>query len=584
MRSFVLLLAFFPLTTRADHDFLQHYFTLPAELELRVHDSGYEGLTGLSVIRALGPYRAVDYFDRSLRRLHASSFGDGGRGWLSLRDLEDPRSISLLLDIGLSDEPAESAELLGRLKARQAIGRLGALLDHSDYNIRAKALRGLVLMESPAAAKPIIRHGERILPLVTSPAVGHGAFLTDLLSALGWIKNRDAVPFLKKALHYRYPYEDRTRTHPKNAALGLAMLGDRSELPAITGIRREYDAVRILRHPVALTRARAILEDPDFGEEVLDQGLHVELGGAQILAALRIFAENGSAADLAFLNERKEKMRKMRMDVVTGEEPPFGFGNYVIEDRNLPVLFDWAMASLGDADALSRLVLALESRDPVVATDAARSLVLLHQKEFYPRIALRLRRSFGRKAFDCRSMEREFGQYDRAFRGRYAMVRLLGGHFGGRRGPEELRLLVALLNDCNVSVIARARTSIRRYPPGEALAELSLRYRAAEEWELYQLATMMELLGKQGLDSLEAFADDADDYRRSIARRALIRAEWSSWQKYLCPSGDSPAEHDLKEWIKHRFERQPRVLPVCHSERPNHAGTLLRDNIGWKKS
>ncbi|MBE7440357.1 MAG: hypothetical protein HS115_18045 [Spirochaetales bacterium] len=563
MRGFVLALAILPLALKADHDFLQHYFTLPATVEMRVHDSGFEGLTGLSVIRALGPYRAVEYFDRSLRKLYASSFGDGGRGWLSLRDLEDPRSIPLLLDVGLSEEPAESAELLGRLRARRAIDRLGALLDHPEYNVRAKALRGLVLMESPAAARPIIRHGERILPLVQSPSVGHGAFLTDLLPALGWIQNRDAIPFLKKALHYHYPFQDRTKTHPKNAALALAMLGDRSELKAMVALEREYDAVRIARHPVALQRARAILEDPDFGEEVLDQGLRVELGGARILSALRIFAENGSAEDLPFLNERKKKMRKMRMDVVTGEEPPFGFGNYVIEDRNLPVLFDWAMAARGDSGALSRLVLSLEDRDPVVATDAARSLVLLEKKEFYPRIASRLRRSFARKAFDCKSMEQEFGQYDRAFRGRYAIVRLLGGHFGGRRGPEELRLLVALLNDCNVSVIGRARTSIRRYPQKDALEQLTVQFGEAEEWELYQLATMMEMLGPEGLDALQRLADDANPVRRSIARRALIRAGWGSYQKYLCPVGSSAAERDLTAWIAHRFERQPDILKVC---------------------
>lgn len=539
---------------RADHDFLQNWITLRRDGRFRVTDGGFEGYTGQAVIRALGPYRAVPYIDDALRKLQRSDFGDGGRGVLALRDLEDPRSIDVLIEVGLAgDDRAESARLLGLLRAHRAIDKIVPLLDDPAYEIRAKALEGLVLMASPRAGPGMIAHGERILPLVRSPRSGHGAFLTDLLSGLGRAGDRRAIPFLRRVLAYDFPYLDKTNTHKKNAALALAMLGDRSSAGRIAALDREYDACRILRLPVCLERARAILKDPDFGEEVLDQGIRVELGGARLLAAFRIFAEMGSPRDLPFLRERQRNLRELRLDVVTGDEPPFGFGNYVVENRNLPVLFAWARAALGEAKALTELDEHLRSDDLVVASEAARAFVLLKRGDRYPAIAAKLRQEAGRRDYDCKTFERRHGQYDRAVHAREGTMRLLGSE----NSRAALRLLAATHNDCNVNVVVRSRRALRRYPTARVLDELERAWARAEQWEFWQLATMMELLGAPGLGRLEKIArSPGAAFGKAVAMRAVIRAEYGDWKTLLCQArgAPDPIGEEVWRWAEHRWE------------------------------
>ena len=564
---FVVLIMLIPAHLRADHDFLQPWQQLQRDYSFRVTDSGSSGYTGIPVIRAFGPYRAVDYIADAWARLDRSDFGDGGRNVLALRDLEDPRSIPALMRYGLKgDDRAESARLLGQLGAVRAIPAIVPLLDESAYEIRAKALEGLVLMRSPKAGPGMVAHGERILPLVKTPRSGHGAFLTDLLSGLGWTGYRGAIPFLRKVLDYDFPYQDKTRTHKKNAAMALAMLGDRSSSAKIAALDREYDACRILKLPVCLQRAKGILIDPDYGEEVLDQGIRVELGGARIVAALRIYAEMGSRGDIAFLRARQRQIRKLRMDVVTGDEPPFGWGNYVVENRNIPVLFAWARAAVGDASALNELDGYLQARDYVVASEAARAFVLLKRTDRYAAIAAKLRAESGRRSYDCKPFERRHGQYDRAVHARDGMMRLLGEE----RSTAALKLLVATLNDCNVNVIQRARRSIKAYGARRALSALEDGYAGAgDEWERWQLATMMELLGKDGLDRLERIArTDPNPMGRAVALRAIVRAEHGDWRDLLCKAKSSRDEftrENLIRWAEYRFEyaHPRRVANAC---------------------
>lgn len=540
------------------HDWLQDwdYLRKPGE-SYYIDDSGIH--TYGSAIKLYGPWKGVPFLCDFLKKIAKSDFWDQGSTVLTLRDLEDPRSIEALMTAGMVNDTAESARLLGRLKAYDAVPILVKLLYDKDINVQIKALEGLRLMGSGDAVPGMVKFGEKILPLINESHFGmsggagmmHGeaVLLTDLCESLGWIGDKQAIPFLRKVLYHKFPF-DPTQTIRKNAAEGLAMLGDYESADIIASIPDEYEAVRMLKLPVAIERAKALLTG---SKTVVEQGIEVDLRGAGIAVALRIFAEMGTKKDIPFLKERMKNMKELGIETVTGGEPPFGYGNYMLNSKTIPVLFAWALASIGDREGYSLLDRYLGSDDIVIAAEAARAFVILEKTDRYEKIAEVFRREVGRKSYDGDEYEEEYGIYDYSIRARTDMNRMLAL----QQTDTALRLLVKTHNDTNIHAVYASRRAIKTYPGDKAIKELVKQYSMAGEQEVFQIATMLEILGPSGMEELYRIATSAQaPHRRAVAMRAVIRYEYKNWRElitYAAKQNNEPMR-ELIAWTSYRFQ------------------------------
>jgi len=523
---------------------------------LRVHpavdpDKGYQGGSGPEIIWMHGPWQAVDVIGTYIRDLHQAGFGFSEDLLLALRDLADARSLPTLLNYTLSESPGTTAETLGLIGESAAIPALLKLLDNEDAQMRA--LIALAQIGNPSVVPALIRQGEKILPEVESPFVGKGPFLNHLCVALGVLGDPQAIPFLHKVLKYPYPYEDELQGVQKGASWALAMLGDRSQIKTFLQFKNDFNALKTLKHPAALQIAQTYLGEEDDRDQM----------GAHLVAALAIYAEMGQPQDIPYLKQKEREWKKNGvMSTVTGDGYPLSNGAIVVEPEVLHVLFAWPQAALGDSSSRALLEQELQAKDPLVSASAARFLLRLGRQDLYPEVVKHLRTFFQRRDYGCKTLPRQ----DRGISARIEILQSLGK----AASPEALESLVQLLNDCNPNAVAAARLALKKYPVSQRVAALKRQYLQAQEWELWQLATGLEMAGPEGYRALgELFKGSSEPWQQMVAARVLVRLQQGQWRKTLCQAwqksqGSHPAYQDFRDWVPYYFQfAEPGIENTC---------------------
>lgn len=213
------------------------------------------------------------------------------RALANMGDVGVDKIVARLSDPNYRARP-ELAEVLGRMKQKQAVQPLVALLNDGDVKVRKEAAHALGKIGDPSAVEPILKELDDDRWLLRS----------EFAEALGRLGDKRAVEPLIKLL------KDQKWLVQRSAARALSALGDPRATPALLELlKSDNDDVRTcaaevlgtLGDPRAVAPLLTLMADPEAAAAAVN-GLRILLKSA---------AEKLSAADLTTLSKLADPSR-----------------------------------------------------------------------------------------------------------------------------------------------------------------------------------------------------------------------------------------------------------------------------------
>jgi len=213
------------------------------------------------------------------------------RALANMGDAGVDKIVARLSDPNCRARP-ELAEVLGRMKQKQAVQPLVALLNDGDVKVRKEAAHALGKIGDPSAVEPILKELDDDRWLLRS----------EFAEALGRLGDKRAVEPLIKLL------KDQKWLVQRSAARALAALGDPRATPALLDLLKSdnedvrtcaADVLGSLGDPQAVAPLLALMNDPEAASAAVN-GLRILLKSA---------AEKLSVADLTTLSKLPDPNR-----------------------------------------------------------------------------------------------------------------------------------------------------------------------------------------------------------------------------------------------------------------------------------